>query len=68
MVQNIYKELIKLGYDCRNIQGSDTPEKKEKDLLGFAHNEYQIMISKYTLRMRNLRVKCLQQVLATIIF
>ena len=22
-------------------------EKKEKDLLGFAHNEYQIMISKY---------------------
>ena len=47
--KNIYKELIKLGYDCRNIQGSDTPEKKEKDLLGFAHNEYQIMISKYSI-------------------
>jgi len=43
---NIYKQLKALGYDCRNVQGSDSPDKKEKDLLGFAHNEYQILITK----------------------
>jgi DNA modification methylase len=43
---NIYKQLTKLGYDCRNVQGSDKPEKKEKDLLGFAHGDYQILITK----------------------
>lgn len=39
---NIQKELS----DCRNVQGSDPPEKKEKDLLDFAHGEYRILVSK----------------------
>ena len=43
---NIYKKLTALGYDCRNVQGSDKPEKKEKDLLGFAHGDFQILITK----------------------
>ncbi len=43
---NIYKQLTKLGYDCRNVQGSDKPEKKESDLLGFAHGGFQILITK----------------------
>ena len=43
---NIYKQLIKLGYNCRNVQGSDKQKKKEKALLGFANNEFQILISK----------------------
>lgn len=43
---NIYKQLRSLGYNCRNVQGSDSNEKKETDLLGFARNEYQILISK----------------------
>jgi len=42
----IYKQLKALGYDCRNVQGSDSPEKKQKDLLGFAHGDYQILVTK----------------------
>jgi hypothetical protein len=41
---NIQKALS--GYVCRNVQGSDSPEKKEKDLIDFAHGEYKIMITK----------------------
>lgn len=43
---SIYKKLILLGYDCRNVQGSDSPEKKERDLVGFAHKEFKILITK----------------------
>jgi len=43
---NIYRQLSALGYDCRNVQGSDKPEKKETDLLGFAHGAFQILITK----------------------
>ncbi len=32
--------------DCRNVQGSDSTEKKEKDLIDFAHGEYRILITK----------------------
>lgn len=45
----IYKNLKARGYDCRNVQGSDAPDKKESDLLGFAHNEYQILITKQSI-------------------
>ena len=38
--------MLKLGYDCRNVQGSDSIEKKESDLLGFVYNKYQILITK----------------------
>ena len=41
---NIQKELS--DYDCRNVQGSDSPEKKETDLLDFAHGKYKILITK----------------------
>jgi DNA modification methylase len=41
---NIQKALS--GYDSRNVQGSDSPEKKEKDLIDFAHGEYKILITK----------------------
>jgi len=43
---NIYRQLTAIGYDCRNVQGSDKPEKKETDLLGFAHGDFQILITK----------------------
>lgn len=46
---SIYKRLKELGYDCRNVQGSDSVEKKETDLLGFAHNNYQILITKQSI-------------------
>jgi DNA modification methylase len=41
---NIYKALSM--YSIRNVQGSDSPEKKEKDLIDFAHGEYRILITK----------------------
>lgn len=41
---NIMKALSE--FDCRNVQGSDSPEKKEKDLIDFAHKRYKILITK----------------------
>lgn len=41
---NIQKSLS--DYDCRNVQGSDSPEKKERDLIDFAHRKYKILITK----------------------
>lgn len=41
---NIQKALS--GYECRNVQGSDSPEKKERDLIDFAHGKYKILITK----------------------
>lgn len=41
---NIQKILSE--YECRNVQGSDSPEKKERDLIDFAHKKYKILITK----------------------
>jgi hypothetical protein len=43
---NIDNKLKSAGYDCRNVQGSDSPESKKDNLIGFAHKEYQILITK----------------------
>jgi DNA modification methylase len=32
--------------DCREVRGSDTIEKKERDLIGFANNEFRVLITK----------------------
>lgn len=47
--KDIYFQLDQMGYSCRNVQGSDSTEKKEHDLLGFAHDEYQVLISKQSI-------------------
>lgn len=39
-------ELCKLIPDSINVQGSDTPEYKKKMLLGFANNEFRVLITK----------------------
>lgn len=66
---NIKKELDKLGYNCRNVQGSDSPEKKETDLLGFAHNEYQILITKQEIASQGLNYQnCHYQIFNSIDF
>ena len=41
---NIQKRLSE--YESRNVQGSDAPEKKERDLIDFAHGKYRILITK----------------------
>lgn len=67
--KNIYKQLISLGYDCRNVQGSDTNEKKESELLGFADNEFQILITKQSIASQGMNYQnCAYQIFNSIDF
>ena len=38
--------LAKLIPGAINVQGSDSPEEKAKNLLGFAHGDFRVLISK----------------------
>lgn len=38
--------LLKRLQDCKEVKGSDNPDHKEKTLLGFANNEFRILITK----------------------
>ena len=40
------KELLNLIPDAVSVNGSDKPEIKEKRLLGFANNEFRVLITK----------------------
>jgi len=65
----ICKQLNKLGFDCRNVQGSDSPEKKELDLLGFANLDYQILVTKESIASMGLNYQhCGNQVFNSIDF
>jgi DNA modification methylase len=67
--KNIYNNLKSLDYDCRNVQGSDSNEKKENDLLGFAHNEFQILITKQSIASQGLNYQnCAYQIFNSIDF
>ena len=67
--KNIYNQLVKLGYDCRNVQGSDSQEKKENELLGFAHNEFQILITKQSIASQGLNYQnCAYQIFNSVDF
>jgi len=43
---NLFNQLSKLGYNCRNVQGADSPSKKETNLSGFSNGDFQILITK----------------------
>lgn len=67
--KNIFNQLSGLGYDCRNVQGSDSVEKKERELLGFAHNEFQILITKQSIASQGLNYQnCAYQIFNSIDF
>ena len=67
--KNIYNHLKLLGYDCRNVQGSDSNEKKEADLLGFGHNEFQILITKQSIASQGLNYQnCAYQIFNSVDF
>ena len=67
--KNIYNHLKLLGYDCRNVQGSDSNEKKESDLLGFGHNEFQILITKQSIASQGLNYQnCAYQIFNSVDF
>lgn len=67
--KNVYNQLKSMGYDCRNVQGSDSVEKKETDLIGFAHNEFQILITKQSIASQGLNYQnCAYQIFNSIDF
>jgi DNA modification methylase/superfamily II DNA or RNA helicase len=67
--KNIYNQLTSLGYDCRNVQGSDSMEKKERELLGFAHNDFQILITKQSIASQGLNYQnCAYQIFNSVDF
>ena len=67
--KNIYKQLTALGYDCRNVQGSDSNEKKETDLLGFADGDYRILITKESIASQGLNYQnCHYQIFNSVDF
>lgn len=65
----IYRELTKLGYYCRNVQGSDSPESKRDNLIGFAHGKYQILITKTKIASFGMNFQnCHNQIFASVDF
>ena len=67
--RNIFNKLKELGYSCRNVQGSDSIEKKESDLLGFAHGEFQILITKQSIASQGLNYQhCAYQIFNSVDF
>lgn len=64
---NLQKTLSE--YDCRNVQGSDSPEKKEKDLIEFAHGAYKILITKTSIASFGMNFQnCHYQIFASLDF
>ena len=51
------------------MQGSDSNEKKEADLLGFGHNEFQILITKQSIASQGLNYQnCAYQIFNSVDF
>ena len=66
---NIYKHLNLLGYACRNVQGSDSNEKKERDLIGFSKGDFQILITKQSIASQGLNYQhCAYQIFNSVDF
>jgi DNA modification methylase len=61
--------LKKLIPDAIEVKGSDTPEYKEKILLGFANNEFRILITKTKIAQFGLNYQnCRNQIFASLDF
>lgn len=68
--QNEEGELLrKLIPDAIEVQGSDTPDYKEKMLLGFAKNEFRVLITKTKIAQFGLNYQnCNNQIFASLDF
>lgn len=68
--QNEEGELIKkLIPDAVEVKGSDSPEYKEKTLLGFANNEFRILVTKTKIAQFGLNYQnCRNQIFASLDF
>jgi DNA modification methylase len=62
-------ELKKLIPDAVEVKGSDSPEYKEKMLLGFANNEFRVLITKTKIAQFGLNYQnCRNQIFASLDF
>jgi DNA modification methylase len=68
--QNEEGELIKkLIPDAVEVKGSDSPEYKEKTLLGFANNEFRVLVTKTKIAQFGLNYQnCRNQIFASLDF
>jgi hypothetical protein len=63
------EELRKLIPEAVEVKGSDSPEYKEKMLLGFANNEFRILITKTKIAQFGLNYQnCRNQIFASLDF
>lgn len=62
-------KLNKLINNSRQVKGSDSPEVKESNLLGFANNEYRVLITKSKIAQFGLNFQnCHNQIFASLDF
>lgn len=62
-------QLRKLLPEAIEVQGSDAPDKKEKNLLGFANNEFRLLITKTKIAQFGLNYQnCNNQIFASLDF
>lgn len=68
--QNAEGELLKkLIPDAIEVKGSDKPEFKESKLIGFAHGEFRVLITKYKIAQFGLNYQnCHNQIVASLDF
>lgn len=68
--QNAEEEYIcKLIPEAKAVRGSDLPEKKEKILLGFANNEFRVLVTKKKIAQYGLNFQnCNNQIFASLDF
>lgn len=62
-------EIKKLIPDAVEVRGSDSPDKKEKLLLGFANNEFRVLVTKTKIAQFGLNYQnCHNQIFASLDF
>lgn len=70
--QNEEAETLKSilsGYDYREVRGSDSTEKKEKDLMDFANSKYKILVTKSKIAGHGMNFQhCHNQIFASLDF
>lgn len=65
---DMLREML-VGEDFREVRGSDSPESKEHNLMGFAHGEYRILITKTKIAQFGLNFQnCHNQIFASLDF
>jgi len=68
--QNVEAEyLMERLKDAREVRGNQTTESKEKNLIGFAHNEFKVLVTKTKIACFGLNYQnCHNQVFASLDF